>query len=211
MAPLFIFSRIHVIFYKNTYVQLSYFEWEALVLRRQLLSSHSLMISLILRWFWLKCQIFMDFATGSHVLQNFANLMWKSWLLVTILSGCIAVTCMSSSSRAVDTSQQMHKLFRQTRKKHRVQVWEWIQLIIFELWNRNCRDNLLLKILLLCYMVWWDTEFHIMQMRQDIFILSLWQDNKTDINITCKVLLHNKFAEKLCSHNFSILQIFYWF
>lgn len=128
---------------------------------------------------------------------KFYKLMWKSWLLVTILSGCIAVTRMSSSSRAVDTPQQMHKLFRQTWKKHRVQVWEWIQFMIFELSNRICRDNLLLKILLLCCMVWWDTEFHIMQMRQDIFILSLWQDNKTDINITCKALLHNKCAEKV--------------
>ena len=49
--------------------QLSRFERELPVLRGQLLSSWSFLKSPVLRWFWLECQIFMNFSSRSQFLQ----------------------------------------------------------------------------------------------------------------------------------------------
>ena len=56
-------------------------EQEAPIFREQLLSSRSFLKSPVLRWSCLECQYLWIF----QVDDIFANLMWKSWLVVTKL------------------------------------------------------------------------------------------------------------------------------
>ena len=85
-------------FWTNQHMfQLSRFERKAPVLKWQLPSSCFFLKSPVFRWFWLECQIFMNFKS----IMLFNNSMWKFWLLVMKLGAWVALATtfiMSSGS-----------------------------------------------------------------------------------------------------------------
>ena len=73
---------------------------------RQLLFSYFFLKSPVLRWYWLKCQIFMNFSSHLHFLKNSRG---KSWLLVKDLGVWVTLSyhifIMSSRSIHVKKAQ----------------------------------------------------------------------------------------------------------
>ena len=88
--------------------QVSHFDRGAPVLGGQLPPSQSSLKSLVLRWSWLECQIFMT---------------------------CLSCSYPPSLSPALDSYQQKLSLLCHYRKKCHPRVWKSIQFVIFKPWK----------------------------------------------------------------------------
>ena len=138
--------------------QLSYFEWEASVLRGQLPSSLSFLKSLVLWWddwwSWLGNVRYLWIFQVDHIFYK---------LDVKILTNNNKIRCVSSyppsSSSASDPFQQKLYIVLAFSKKSSIssgaQVWKSMQFVIFKpwklLWNRSIKQinyKKLLKFLL---------------------------------------------------------------